>query len=85
MKQGRTITFDRYFTNIKLSEALLDRKMISIDVVDYRRVFLPNELKVCQKKLFSSWFYFSNSQMLVSYQAKEEKTNSTSIFTAQMC
>ncbi|CAF1533567.1 unnamed protein product [Didymodactylos carnosus] len=73
VKQGRTITFDRYFTDIKLSEALLDRKMTSIGVVDYRRVFLPNELTVCRKKLFSSWFYFSNSHMLVSYQAKEKK------------
>ncbi|CAF1008288.1 unnamed protein product [Didymodactylos carnosus] len=74
VKQGRTITFDRYFTDIKLSEALLDRKMTSIGVVDYRRVFLPNELKVCRKKLFSSWFYFSNSHMFVSYQAKEKKS-----------
>ncbi|CAF2806939.1 unnamed protein product [Rotaria sp. Silwood2] len=74
VKQGRTITFDRYFTDIKLSEALLDRKMTSIGVVGYRRVFLPNELKVCRKKLFSSWFYFSNSHMLVSYQAKEKKS-----------
>ena len=85
MKQGHTITFDRYFTYMKLSEALLDRKMTSIGVVDYRPVFLRNEPKVCGKKLFSSWFYFSNSRMLVSYQAKEKKANSTSIFTAQTC
>ena len=85
VKQGCIITFDRYFTDIKLSETLLDRKMTSIGVVDYRRAFLPNELKVCRKQLFSSWFYFSNSQMLVSYQAKEKKANSASIFTAQMC
>ncbi|CAF3757597.1 unnamed protein product [Rotaria sp. Silwood1] len=39
VKQGRTITFDRYFTDVKLSEALLNRKMTSIGVVDYRRVF----------------------------------------------
>ena len=54
VKQGRTITFDRYFTDVKLSEALLDRKMTSIGVVDYRHAFLPNELKVCWRKLFSS-------------------------------
>ena len=82
VKQGRTIAFDYYFTDIKLSEALLDQRMTSIGTVDYRRVFFPNELKVSRKKLFSSRFYFSNSHMLVLHQGKEKKANSTSIFTA---
>ena len=74
MKQGLTITSDRYFTDVKLSEALLDRNMTSIGVVDYLCVFLPNKLQVCRKKLFSSWVYFSNSRMLVLYQAKKKNS-----------
>ncbi|CAF1227272.1 unnamed protein product [Rotaria sordida] len=54
VKQGRCIIFDRYFTDIKLSEAFLDRKMTSIEVVEQRRSFLPDELKVCRQNLFSS-------------------------------
>ncbi|CAF4519394.1 unnamed protein product, partial [Didymodactylos carnosus] len=73
VKQGRSVTFDRYFTDIKLSEALLDRKMTSVGVVEHRRSFLPNELKAYRKELFSSWFYFSGPHMLLSYQAKERK------------
>ena len=73
VKQGRCITFDRYFTDIKLCEALLDRKMTSIGVVDHRRSFLPDELKLCRKNLYSSWFYFSGQHMILSYQAKEKK------------
>ena len=34
VKQGRTITFDRYFTDIKLSEALMAPKMTSIGAID---------------------------------------------------
>ena len=47
--------------------------MTSIGVVDSRRSFLPNQVKVCRNKLYSSWFYFSNSHMIVSYQAKKNK------------
>ncbi|CAF2995762.1 unnamed protein product [Rotaria sp. Silwood2] len=46
VKQGRSITFDRYFTDLKLSEALLDRKMTSVGIVEHKRSFLPNELKL---------------------------------------
>ncbi|CAF1258452.1 unnamed protein product [Rotaria sordida] len=80
VKQGRYITFDRYFTHIKLSEALLDRKMTSIGVIEHRRSFLPDELKVCRRNLFSSWFYFSGPHMLLSYQAKEKKPDHHLIF-----
>ncbi len=73
VKQGRSITFDRYFTDMKLFEALLDRKMTSVRLVDHKRLFVPDELKVCRKELFSSWFYFSGPLMLLSYQAKEKK------------
>ena len=73
VKQARSITFDRYFTDIKLSGALLDRKMTSVGIVDDKRMFVPDELKVCRKELFSSWFYFFGPLMLLSYQAKERK------------
>ncbi|CAF3698644.1 unnamed protein product [Rotaria sp. Silwood1] len=73
VKQGRSITFDRYFTDLKLSEALMDRKMTSVGIVEHKRSFLPNELKLCRKELFASWFYFSGPHMLLSYQAKEKK------------
>ena len=56
-----------------MREALLDRKMTSIGVVDHRRSFLPDELKLCRKNLYSSWFYFSGQHMILSYQAKEKK------------
>ena len=85
VKQGRTITFDRYFMDIKLSEALRDRKMTYIGVVDYRRIFLPNELKACRKKtifIMVLFFKFTNACVMSS---KRKKANSTSIFTAQMC
>jgi hypothetical protein len=47
--------------------------MTSLGVVEHRRSFLPDELKVCRQNLFSSWFYFSGPHMLLSYQAKEKK------------
>ncbi|CAF0901181.1 unnamed protein product [Adineta steineri] len=47
--------------------------MTSVGVVEHRRSFVPNELKICRKQLHSSWFYFSESSMLLSYQAKEKK------------
>ena len=75
VKQGRTITFDRYFTDIKLSEALLDRKMTSIGVVDYRRVFLPNEHKVCRKNtifIMVLFFKFTNA-CVISSKRKESQ------------
>jgi hypothetical protein len=73
VKQGRSITFDRYFTDIKLAEALLERKMTLVGVVDHKRSFLPNELKITREDLHSTWFYFSGPSMLLSYQAKERK------------
>ncbi|CAF4359586.1 unnamed protein product, partial [Rotaria sp. Silwood2] len=39
VQQGRNVTFDRYFTDIKLCDALLDREMTSIGVVEHRRLF----------------------------------------------
>jgi hypothetical protein len=47
--------------------------MTSVGLVDHKRVFVPDELKVCRKELFSSWFYFSGPLMFLSYQAKEKK------------
>ncbi|CAF1412176.1 unnamed protein product [Rotaria magnacalcarata] len=73
VKQGRCITFDRYFTDIKLFDALLDRKMTSIGVVEHRRSFLTDELKLYRRNLYSTWFYFSGQNMVLSYQAKEKK------------
>ncbi|CAF3560055.1 unnamed protein product [Rotaria socialis] len=73
VKQGRIITFYQYFTDMKLSEAVLNRKMTFIGVVEHRRCFLPNKLKPCRKQLFSSWFYFSDPYKLLSYHAKENK------------
>ncbi len=73
VKQGRNVTYDRYFSDFNLAKALLERKMTSIGVVDHKRAFVPNELKVVRKVLHSSWFYFSGSNMILSYQAKEKK------------
>jgi len=73
VKQGRCITVDRYYTDIKLCEALLDRKRTLVGVVGLRRSFIPDEIIKCRKELFSSWFYFSGPYMLLSYQAKENK------------
>ena len=73
VKQGRCITTDRYFTDIKLCKALLERKMTFVGVVDHRRSFVPDEIKRRRKELHSSWFYFSSPYMILSYQAKEKK------------
>ncbi|CAF1270130.1 unnamed protein product [Didymodactylos carnosus] len=72
VKQGRTVTLDRYFTGIKLAEALLHRKMTSIGVVDHKRSFVPNDLgsisrdETCScptkpRKNRSRLFYFNNA------------------------
>ncbi|CAF0991562.1 unnamed protein product [Adineta steineri] len=73
VQQGRNITFDRYFTDFNLVQALLERKMTSLGVVNHRRSFVPNELKVIRQDLYSSWFYFSDQNTLLSYQAKPKK------------
>ncbi|CAF4667199.1 unnamed protein product, partial [Rotaria sp. Silwood2] len=73
VKQGRNVTYDRYFSDFYLAKALLERKMTSLGVVDHKRAFVPNELKVVRKALYSSWFYFSGSNTILSYQAKPKK------------
>ena len=57
-----------------MAKALLKRKMTSLGVVDHKRAFVPDELKVCRRQLYSSWFYFSGSYTILSYQAKEKKS-----------
>jgi len=56
-----------------LAQALLERKMTSLGVVDHKRSFVPIELKVARNGLYSSWFYFNGSNVILSYQAKEKK------------
>jgi len=56
-----------------LAQALLERKMTSLGVVDHKRSFVPIELKVVRNDLYSSWFYFNSSNVIPSYQAKEKK------------
>jgi hypothetical protein len=73
IQQGRNVTYDRYFTDFNLAQALLERKMTSLGVVDYKRSFVPIELKVVRNDLYSSWFYFNGPNVLLSYQAKEKK------------
>jgi hypothetical protein len=73
VKQGRNVTYDRYFTDLNLSQALLERKMSSLGVVDRKRSFVPNELKLVRKDLYSSWFYFCGQATILPYQAKDKK------------
>ena len=77
IQQGRTVTFDRYFTDIKLCDALLERKMTSIGVVEHRRVFLPNELKLCRKKL-STHPSFTSPVHICFYPTKLNKRKNQS-------
>ncbi|CAF4715879.1 unnamed protein product, partial [Rotaria sp. Silwood2] len=73
VQQGRNITFDRYFSDFNLVQSLLERKMTSLGVVNHKRSFVPNELKLIRQNLYSSWFYFSGQNTILSYQAKEKK------------
>ena len=73
VKQGRCVTFDRYFTNLALSNELLARSMTCVGVVDPKRSFVPNELKVRRRDLHSTWYYFCDGHMILSYQAKEKQ------------
>ena len=50
-----------------------ERKMTSLGVVNHKRSFLPNEMKLVRNELYSSWFYFSGPNILMSYQAKKKK------------
>ncbi|CAF3505551.1 unnamed protein product, partial [Rotaria sp. Silwood2] len=59
IQQGCNVTYDRYFTDFNLAQALLERKMTSLGVVDHKRSFVPIELNVAQSDLGSSWFYFN--------------------------
>ncbi|UJR07004.1 hypothetical protein I4U23_011293 [Adineta vaga] len=77
VKQGRTVTYDRYFTDIKLSEALLDRKMTSIGVVDYRRAFLPNELKG-KLEVENTWKYDEVLQITAKLRPSTSKLRENS-------
>ncbi|CAF2674966.1 unnamed protein product [Rotaria sp. Silwood2] len=73
IQQGRNVTYDRYFTDFNLTQALLECKMTSLGVVDHKRSFVPIELKVVRSDLYSSWFYFNGSNVILSYQAKKKK------------
>ena len=73
VKQGRNVTYDRYFSDLTLSKALLQRGMTSLGVVDHRRSFVPKEIKFVRNELHSSWFYFSGPNTILSYQAKKKK------------
>ncbi|CAF1454756.1 unnamed protein product [Rotaria sordida] len=73
VKQGRNVTYDRFFSDFHLAQALLERKMTSLGVVNHKRCFIPNELKVIRNDLYSSWFYFAGQTMILSYQAKQKK------------
>lgn len=73
VKQGRNVTCDRYFTDINLANDLLERKMTLLGVVNHNRSFVPNELKIIRHNLYSSWFFFTETSVLLSYQAKEKK------------
>jgi hypothetical protein len=71
VKQGRNVIYDRYFTD-HLAQALFEQKMTSLGVVDHKRSFIPPELRLIRNNLYSSWFYFSGSTTLLSYQSKEK-------------
>jgi hypothetical protein len=71
VQQGRDVTYDRYFSDLSLSKASLERKMSSLGVVDRRRSFVPSELKLVRKDLYLSWFYFYGPNSILSYQVKE--------------
>ena len=73
VKQGRNVTYDRYFSDLNLSKALLERKISSLGVFEHKRNFVPRELKLVRKDLHSSCFYFSGPTAILSYQAKEKK------------
>ena len=73
VKQGRNVTYDRYFTSFDLANGLLERKMTSLGVVNHKRSFVPGELKIVRNNLYSSWFFFSGAHTLLSYQAKQKK------------
>ena len=60
VKQGRNVTYDRYFSDINLANCLLERKMTSLGVVDRTCRFIPNELKMIRHELYSSWFFFDS-------------------------
>ncbi|CAF0970350.1 unnamed protein product [Rotaria sordida] len=53
IKQGRNITYDRYFSDLNLAKARLEHKMSSIGVVNHKHAFVPNELKIIRKQLYS--------------------------------
>jgi hypothetical protein len=73
VKEGRNVTYDRYFTNFNLTKGLLDRKRTSLGFVNHKRSFVPNEMKLVRQELYSYWFYFSGSSTLLSYPAKGKK------------
>lgn len=47
--------------------------MTSLGVADHKRSFIPNELKVIRSDLYSSWFYFTEQHVVLSYQGKQNK------------
>jgi hypothetical protein len=71
VKQDRNVTYDRYFTSFDLAKSLLERKMTSLGVVGHKRSFVPKELKVIRKELYSSWFLLLNKTQ--SYRIKQKK------------
>lgn len=63
---------DRYFSDRRLSKALIECKKTSLGV-DRKRRFFPNKMKLVRNRLYSSWFYFSDANLLMSYQSQERK------------
>jgi hypothetical protein len=48
--------------------------MTSIGVVDHKCSFVPKELKVIRKELYSSWFFFAEQNTILSYQVGMHQT-----------
>ena len=74
VKYGRNVTYDRYFIDLNMAKGLLKRKMTSLGVVYHKHAFVPDELKVCRRQLYSSWFYFSGD--LTQYYLTKPKRRS---------
>ena len=75
VKQGRNVSFDRYFTSLDLVNALLEKKMTSLGVVDHKRSFIPGELKIVRNHLYSSWFFLWCKYIIGLPSQTEKATN----------
>ena len=80
----RNITSDNYFTDLKLAESLVKKKLTTVGTVRRNKTFLPKEFQ--EKKalpLGESKFLFRKESVLVSYQTKRQKKCSASKHNAQ--